>query len=119
MGIEGKRSMAVRVLAGVMVVGMSLLSIHPLPLGRGGSHDHDRPSAAMSHVAISTPGSVGCDHTDAACLAMMGCVTVAAAVAPTRMALLAPPAPRSSDVLGAMLAADLFKAGPPTPPPNS
>jgi hypothetical protein len=118
MGVESKRSMAVRILAGVMLTGMSLLSIHPLALRHGGSHDHDRPSAATSHVAISTPVSVGCDHTDAACLAMMGCVPVAAAVVPTRVALPAPPAPRSSDVLDAVLAADLFKAGPPTPPPN-
>ena len=111
--------MAVRILAGVTLVGMSLLLLQPLPLRHSGSHGCDRPGAATTHAVVLTHESVGCDHTDGVCLATTGCVTVAAAVSPTRMVLSAPELPRFRNGLGVTLAADLFSTGPPTPPPNS
>ena len=111
--------MAVRILAGVTLAGMSLLLLQPLPLRHSGSHGCDRPGAATTHAVVLTQGSVGCDHTDGVCLATTGCVTAPAAVSPTRMVLSAPDAPTSRNGLGVRLAADLFRSGPPTPPPNS
>ena len=111
--------MAVRILAGVTLAGMSLLLLQPLPLPHSGSHGCDRPGAATTHAVALTQGSVGCDHTDGVCLATAGCVTVPTAVSPTKTALSAPDAPRSHNSLGVTLAADLLRSGPPTPPPNS
>lgn len=109
--------MAVRVLAGLLVVGMSLSSIGPLPSRDSRSHDCDRFSAAMPQASAAY-GPLGCDHTDAVCLAMTGCVAVAAAVVPTTAVLPVPPTPRPSDGVGVKRAGDRFTGGPPTPPPN-
>jgi hypothetical protein len=111
--------MAVRILAGVTLAGMSLLLLQPLPLRHSRSHECDRPGAVTTHAVVLTHGSVGCDHADGVCLATTGCVTAPAAVSPTRMPLSAPEVPRSHNGLGITLAADLFRSGPPTPPPNS
>ena len=114
----GRRSMAVRVLAGVTLAGMSLLLLQPLPQRHAGPHGCDRPAPATTQAAFLAAGMAGCDHTGGVCLATTGCPTVPSVVSPTRMALPAPEPPRTSTGGDVALAADLYKAGPPTPPPN-
>ncbi len=80
------------------------------------------PPANQSHgpvLVAAMPAGV-CEHTAAGpCVATLGCVTVAPAIAlvPTFLVV-----PNSVMVLAARPAphfGDLFRTGPPTPPPNN
>jgi hypothetical protein len=60
-----------------------------------------------------------CEHTDAGpCLATLGCVTVAPAIQPAAALLVTPT--RLIALGGAPTShiGDLYRSGPPTPPPN-
>ena len=113
------RRVAVRLLVSAVLAGMWLIANQPLPVLEGRSHGCEMPDAAASQEIVVAPVQTGCHQTDVICFAVAGCVAVAPALLPTRMALSAPEVPRSRNGLGITLAADLFKAGPPTPPPNS
>ena len=106
--------MMVRVLAGVLLAGILVPLVQPLPLPGGRSHDC-RPTHVAA-IALVAEGS--CDHASSLCFAASGCVTTPPALSPAGLTLPRPSAPRTRKGERVTLVAGLLKAGPPTPPPN-
>jgi hypothetical protein len=64
-------------------------------------------------------GNGACDHTDAGpCLDRLGCVTVAPAIALVPTPLVVPSGLITLGTRTAPRLGDLYRTGPPTPPPN-
>ncbi len=109
-----------RWLASITLAGLALSLVAP-PLAGGTAATQGCPVAPRGGAPVLVAGMDGgaCEHTDVGtCLTAFGCATVAPAirpvaaffVTPARLIVLgAPPAPH----LG-----DLYRIGPPTPPPN-
>lgn len=78
-----------------------------------------RSEAASGAPALTMAMQDGCQHADAGvCLTALGCATVAPAIRPAGALLVTP---TRLIVLGAVPAprvGDLYRTGPPTPPPN-
>jgi hypothetical protein len=110
-----------RVLASVVLAALVLSLVSPLLAG-GAAATRDCPlvpgGGAPALVAGMDGG--GCEHADAGpCLTALGCVTAAPAIRPAAALLLTP---TRVIVLGAAptpQVGDLYRSGPPTPPPNS
>lgn len=109
-----------RLLASVMLAGLALSYATPLVAGGSASLACPlAPTKSGAPVLLAGMDDGACEHTDAApCVSTLGCVTAAPAirtlevvlVVPTNLIVLgAPPAPRHGD---------LYRTGPPTPPPN-
>ncbi|HUC40085.1 MAG TPA: hypothetical protein VMR92_04570 [Gemmatimonadales bacterium] len=109
-----------RLLAGVLLAGLVLS--YGIPLRARGAATECPAAPATGHRApVLMPGMDGgaCEHTDAApCVSTLGCSASAPAVRSLGLALVvpaklivfgAPPAPHFGD---------LYRTGPPTPPPN-
>ncbi len=117
---RSRQSTMRRLLAGVMLAGLALSYGVPL-LARGASTECPAALATGHRAPVLMAGMDGgaCEHTDAApCMSTLGCVTVAPAIAlaPTPFVI-----PTSVIVMAARPAphfGDLFRTGPPTPPPN-
>lgn len=117
-----RRATLRRVLASVTLAGLALSLAAPSLLA-GGTSARDCPLAPAtgSHgpVLVNALPEGDCEHTDTGpCVATLGCVTVAPAIALVPTLLVVPKdlielAPRPAPHFG-----DLFRAGPPTPPPN-
>lgn len=117
-----RRAVLRRVLASLTLAGLVLSLAAPLLLA-GGSSARDCPFAPATglHGAVLANAlpEGDCEHTvPGPCVATLGCVTVAPAIAlvPTLLAVpnnLIALAPRPAPHFG-----DLFRTGPPTPPPN-
>jgi hypothetical protein len=109
-----------RALASLMLTALVLSLVSPLVAG-GAAATRDCPLVPRGGPPALVAGVDGgaCEHTDAGvCLTALGCVSVAPAIRPaaallitsTRLIVLgAAPTPRAHD---------LFRTGPPTPPPN-
>ena len=121
MTILGRGPIARRLLASVMLVGLSLWFALP-PLA--GEAIRDCPPGAprggdSGSVLVAAMDGGACEHTRVGpCLTALGCVTAAPAIRPAAALLLTP---TRVIVLGAAptpQVGDLYRTGPPTPPPN-
>ena len=78
-----------------------------------------RPPGGGAPALVAGLEGGGCEHTDAGpCVSALGCVTAAPAIRPAAVLLLTP---ARLIVLGAAptpQVGDLYRTGPPTPPPN-
>jgi hypothetical protein len=108
-----------RLLASLTLAVLALSLVAPsLAGGRGATWDCPLAPAGGPALVAGMDGG-GCEHTDVGpCLTGLGCIAVAPAIRPAAasfvtparlLALGAPPAPH----LG-----DLYRTGPPTPPPD-
>lgn len=111
-----------RVFAGAMLATLALSLVAPsLIAGPAAARDCPPARTSNSHQAalVSAMAGGACEHSDAGpCLGAPGCVTAAPAIAIVPTALLVsadliPVGIRSTPRVG-----DLYRAGPPTPPPN-
>lgn len=109
-----------RVLASVMLA--ALVVSLAAPLLAGGTAVSERCPLAPGGGAPQLDAAMGdgaCEHTaPGPCVAALGCVTVAPAIRPTPTVLVTS---TRLIVLGAAptpQAGDLYRTGPPTPPPN-
>mgnify|MGYP003579175335 CR=1 FL=1 len=108
-----------RFLASVMLAWLAMSFATPLATGAGAGRDCPMAPSGGAPALIAGMDGGACEHTDVGpCLTTLGCVTAGPAirsvaalfVSPARLTVLgAPPAPH----LG-----DLYRTGPPTPPPN-
>lgn len=109
-----------RLLASVMLAGLTLTYATPLAAGAGSFGCPLAPARGNSSpVLLADMDDGACEHIDAApCVATLGCVTAAPAIRSSRVALVVP---TTLILLGALPAphlGDLYRTGPPTPPPN-
>ncbi|MGH7522621.1 MAG: hypothetical protein ACREMI_15205 [Gemmatimonadales bacterium] len=105
-----------RLLASVLLAGLALSYATPLLAAACPLAPTTKSGAP---VLLQGLDDGACEHTDAApCVSTLGCVTAAPAMRSLKMVLVvpanlivlvAPPAPRHGD---------LYRTGPPTPPPN-
>lgn len=106
--------------ASVMLAVVLLSFVTPL-LADGGGAGRDCPMAPRGGAPALVAGMEGgaCEHTDVGpCLTTLGCVSAAPAIRPAAALLFTP---SGLIVLGAaptLQVGDLFRIGPPTPPPN-
>lgn len=119
MNAAGRRPVAVRFLAAVVLAGMWITALRPLPVLDGRSHGCDRAGAAATQGIALEPAQTGCQHVDVVCLVAAGCVMVSPALSPTRTTLSDIQIPVRGIDRAVTPIADLFQARPPTPPPNS
>jgi hypothetical protein len=109
-----------RVLASVTLAALVLSLVSPLLAG-GAAATRDCPLGPSEGAPALVAGTDGaaCEHSDAGvCLTALGCVTVASAIQPEAAFLVTSP---RLIVLGAAptpQVGDLYRTGPPTPPPN-
>ncbi len=119
MTLRGARTVR-RLLAGVMLAGLALSYGVPL-LARGASTECPATPATGHRAPVLMAGMDGgaCQHTDAApCVSTLGCIASAPALRSLGLALVVP---ATLIVLGTPPAphlGDLYRTGPPTPPPN-
>lgn len=109
-----------RLLASLTLASMALFLGAPL-LSATRAPSGDCPPAAAGRGPVLAAGMDGdaCEHTDAGpCVTALGCVTIAPAIRPAPTLLVTS---ATLTVLGAAptpQAGDLYRTGPPTPPPN-
>lgn len=108
-------------LASVMLAGLAFS--YAAPLLAGGATDVGCPLAPKtgSPASVLTAGmdGGGCEHMDAApCMSALGCVASAPAIRSLRVALVIPSTLIVLGVPSAPQFGDLYRTGPPTPPPN-
>ena len=111
-----------RVFASAMLATLALSLVGAsLSAGLAGTRDCPLAPASDSHRAalISAMPDGACDHSDAGpCLGALGCVTAAPAIALMPTWLLVPAELISVGIGATPRLGDLYRAGPPTPPPN-
>ena len=116
-----KKSLNERTLAGIVFAGLSVsLLLLPLSAGWSGSQDcvPSAGTAAQSALVAGTPDH--CPHTDAGvCVTALGCGGVTPALRPAAPGIGLAAALRPSATSPVARLADLYRVGPPTPPPNS
>jgi len=104
-----------------VVLAVVVLSFVTPPLAGGAAATGDCPltPGGGGPVLVAGMDDGACEHTDAGpCLRALGCVTAAPAIRPTAILLVTP---TRLIVLGAASTpqvGDLYRTGPPTPPPN-
>ena len=108
-----------RLLASLMLAGLALSSAAPL----AGRAPGDCPAApATNHTipALSVGMSdANCEHTDAApCVSSLGCVVSPPAVAALDAGFLVPSSLTVIGMVPSSPLGDLYRTGPPTPPPD-
>jgi hypothetical protein len=92
-----------------------------LSAGLTGARDCPPARTSDSHQAalVSAMADGVCEHSDAGpCLGVLGCVTLAPAIAIVPTSLLVPAKLISGGIRSTPRVGDLYRAGPPTPPPN-
>ncbi len=109
-----------RLLASVTLAVVALSLVSPQVVGgRAATRECPLAPAAGGPALVAGMDGGACEHTDVGpCLTAFGCATVAPAIRPVA-ALFVTPA--RLIVLGASPAThfgDLYRTGPPTPPPN-
>lgn len=103
-----------------MLAGLALsFALPPLVGGAAASRDCPLAPSGGAPALVAGMDAGACEHTDVGpCLTTLGCVTAAPAVRPVAALFVAsarlivlgtPPAPHLED---------LYRTGPPTPPPN-
>ena len=111
-----------RVFAGAMLATLAVSLVAPwLSAGLAGARDCPPARTSDSHHAalVSAMTDGACEHSDAGpCLGALGCVTLAPAIAIVPTSLLVPAELISRGILSTPRVGDLYRAGPPTPPPN-
>ena len=117
-----KQGMLRRVLAGAVLATLTLSLVAPsLRAGLAGARDCPSAPASDAHRAalVSAMAGGACEHGDVGpCLGALGCVTAAPAVAVSPVSLFAPAVLITLGTPPAPPLGDLFRIGPPTPPPN-
>ena len=109
-----------RVLVSVMLAALVLSLVSPLLAGAvAATRDCPLVPGGGAPALVAGMDGGGCEHADAGpCLTALGCVTAAPAIRPAAALLLTP---TRVIVLGAAptpQVGDLYRTGPPTPPPN-
>lgn len=109
-----------RVLASVMLAGLALSLVAPALAGgtvATGCPLVPRDGGAPHLVAGMDDGV--CEHTDIGpCVAALGCPTVLPAIRPSALQLVTPTRLIALGTASAPHGGDLYRTGPPTPPPN-
>jgi len=107
-----------RGLASVVLAVVVVLFVTP-PLGGGATRECPLAPGGGGPALVAGMADGACEHTDVGpCLAALGCVTAAPAIRPAPALLVTP---TRLIVLGAAPTShigDLYRTGPPTPPPN-
>jgi hypothetical protein len=103
-----------RMLASVMLAAVALSLVAPTTARR------DCPLTSGARVAVVNAMPDGaCEHTGAGpCLAALGCVTSAPALTVASTGLMVSSGSIALEPRQIPRLADLYRAGPPTPPPN-
>jgi len=117
-----KKSLNERTLAGIVFAGLSvsllLLPLSAAQLASSGDCLPPAGTAAQSALVAGTPDH--CPHTDAGvCVTALGCGGVTPALRPAAPGIGLAAALRPSATSPVARLADLYRVGPPTPPPNS
>ena len=122
MRILRQQLMLRRGFASAMLATLALSLVAPsLSAGLAGTRDCPLAPASDSHRAalVSAMPDGTCDHSDVGpCLGALGCVTAAPAIALVPTSLLGPAELNSVGIGSTPRLGDLYRAGPPTPPPN-
>jgi len=109
-----------RMLASVMRAAVALALVAPT-LGAGLTAHRDCPTApgAGRPAFVNAMPDAACEHTSAGpCLTALGCVTLAPALTVSSTGLMISSGSIALDPRQTPRFADLYRAGPPTPPPN-
>jgi hypothetical protein len=115
-----RRSTIRRLLASLMLASIALFFMTPL-LAATVALPGDCPPAPAGRGPVLVAGMDGaaCEHTDAGlCVTALGCVSIAPAVRPAPAVLVNSPRLTVVGVAPIAPAGDLYRTGPPTPPPN-
>jgi hypothetical protein len=111
-----------RVFAGAMLATLALSLVAPsVSGGLAGTRDCPLAPASDSQRAalVGAMADGACEHSDAGpCLGALGCVTAPPAIAIVPTSLLVPADLISVGIRSTPRVGDLYRAGPPTPPPN-
>jgi len=108
-----------RVLASLMLVGLALSYGAPLVARSAALSCPLAPATGTAPVVTAAMDDGSCPHTDAApCVSPLGCIASAPAVQVSGVAFVIPVSVIVTGALPASLLGDLFRTGPPTPPPN-
>lgn len=114
-----RRSAIRRILASVMLAGLALSFAMPLASGADAGRDCPLAPSGGAPALVAGMDSGACEHIDVGpCLTTLGCATAAPAIRPSAALFVSP---AKLIVLGAPPVphlGDLYRTGPPTPPPN-
>ena len=107
-----------RVFASLMLAGLALSYAAPLLASASAARCPPAPPPGVPTLQAGMAGD-SCKHTDAApCVSTLGCVASAPAIQGAGVAFVIPVSVTVTGGLSAAVLGDLFRTGPPTPPPN-
>lgn len=108
-----------RVFASLMLAGLALSYATPLLAGASAAGCPLSPTGPGVPTLQAGMDAGSCEHTDAApCVSTLGCVASAPAIQGAGVAFVIPVSVMVTGGLSAAVLGDLFRTGPPTPPPN-
>jgi hypothetical protein len=102
-----------------VVLAVVVLSFVTPPLGGGATRECPLAPGGGGPVLVAGMDGSACEHTDVGpCLAALGCVTAAPAIRPAAALLTIPTRLIVLAAAPTPHVGDLYRTGPPTPPPN-